>query len=136
MNLIKTFEKAYTKKLERGWEYIYIWIDIHETILYPTYKKNSEYIYYPYAKEVLQYLSIRPEIKLGLYTCSKKDEIKEYIKFFKSNYIIFEFANKNTDCEETEYGDFTEKPYYNVLIEDKSGFEPDKDWEVLLNYLK
>jgi hypothetical protein len=136
MNLLKTFQTAYRKKIERGWEYIYVWVDIHETMLYPTYKINSDYIFYPYAREVLERLSARPEIKLGLYTCSKKEEIEKYLQFFRSNYITFEFVNKNTDCDKTEYGDFTDKPYYNVLIEDKAGFEPEKDWKELLNLFR
>ena len=33
--------------------------------------------------------------------------------------------------ENTNGGDFTDKPYFNVLFEDKAGFVGDKDWYVV-----
>jgi len=32
---------------------------------------------------------------------------------------------------QSEYGDFTEKPYINVLIEDKAGFGAEEYWAKL-----
>jgi hypothetical protein len=36
----------------------------------------------------------------------------------------------------SEFQDFVDKPYFNVLLDDKAGFDPDRDWVELLNYFK
>jgi len=64
-----------------------------------------------------------------LYTCSHDSEIEKYKKFFKKNDIRFEMVNENTDVSDTDYGNFKSKPYMNVLLEDKAGFDPEKDWD-------
>ncbi len=52
MSIVKAFKKAFEKKEERGWDKIYVFVDIHETILYPTYELNGEKDFYPFAIEV------------------------------------------------------------------------------------
>ena len=37
--------------------------------------------------------------------------------------------------KDTDFQDFSEKPYFNILLEDKAGFDPNKDWELILEYL-
>ena len=137
MDITKPIKLAYEKAKQRGWDRIYIWVDIHETVLKPTYKSNSDYVFYDDAKEALQYLSKIEFVKLGLYTCTKKEEIGRYLDFFKSNDIIFEHVNVNSEVQTTEYGEFNgDKPYFNVLIEDKAGFEPEIDWKVVIKFFK
>ena len=71
---------------------------------------------------------------MSLYTCSYPKEIQEYINFFKEHDIEFTFINKNPDVENTIYGYYEDKPYFNVLFEDKAGFDAKNDWGDVLMY--
>lgn len=109
-------------------------MDIHQTVLYPDYDNKQELKFYPYAKEVLQYLSNREDISMGVFTCSYPQEIQKYMKFFEENGIVFEHVNKNTEVDNTAYGYYEDKPYFNVLFEDKAGFDAENDWEEIALY--
>jgi len=134
MSIIKAIDKAFKYKEKRGWDKIYFYFDIHETILYPDYNNEDPLKFYDHAKEVLQYLSKRTDVSIGLYTCSYPQEIKRYKKFFRENDIIFKYANKNPDVEDTAYGYYEDKPYFNVLFEDKAGFDAENDWILVKEY--
>lgn len=136
MSIIRAFDKAFQKKSERGWDKIYVFIDIHETMLYPTYERGCEKKFYPLAEETLLLMSSVGDISLGLYTCSYPEEILEYMEFFRSRGIEFRHINKNLDEKSNKYGYFEEKPYFNVLIEDKAGFDGEYDWSGIYRYLK
>lgn len=136
MSIIKAFKNALKKKNERGWEKIYVFVDIHETILKPTYKIRGEKEFYRHAKEALQLMSDSDNVSLGLYTCSYPDEIQEYLEFFKENNIIFEHVNENLEVDNDAYGYFEDKPYFNVLLDDKAGFDAEEDWIKLKFFAK
>jgi hypothetical protein len=136
MSIVKAIDRAFRNKEKRGWDKIYFYFDIHETILYPDYNNAEQLVFYKHAKEVLQYLSKRDDIVMGLFTCSYPQEIKKYKKFFKENNIIFKYANKNPEAEDTAYGYYEDKPYFNVLFEDKSGFDAENDWLLIKDYFK
>jgi len=135
MSIVKAFEKAFEKKEERGWDKIYVFVDIHETMLYPTYELHGKKDFYPFAIEVLWAMSQRDDISLGLYTCSYPEEIEIYLKAFENAGIRFEHINVNREEKNSKYGCFDQKPYFNVLIEDKAGFDAEEDWLLLADYL-
>jgi hypothetical protein len=127
---------SFAKAEERGWGITYWCVDIHDTMIKSNYKTGAiPNEFYPFAVEVLQYLTKRGDIKLILYTCSHPHEIEEYIELFKTNNIVFDFINENTDVKTdlNGYGNYDRKPYFNVLLDDKAGFEP-SDWLVLKNF--
>jgi len=37
MSITKAFENGFKRMEERGWEQIYVFVDIHSTVLYPDY---------------------------------------------------------------------------------------------------
>lgn len=123
---------------KKGWDKTYWFFDLHSTIIKPNYEYgNIPTEFYPFAKEVLQLISKRDDISMGIYTCSHPHEVEEYIEYFTCNDIHFQFINKNPEIKTVEgsYGYYKDKPYMNVLFEDKAGFDPDHDWEEVLNYL-
>ena len=124
------FENSFKMLKDRNWEHFYLFVDIHATILYPDYGGLSKK-YYPYAKEMLKKLSKDKRIKLALYTCSYPNEIKEYIEFFEKDGIHFEYINKNPDVPNTRGGYFEDKPYMNILLDDKAGFVAEWDWYMI-----
>ncbi len=126
-NIEKTFQLMKTK----GWNKVYWAVDIHETVLKPNWDAMATsgipHDWYPGAKEVLQEVSKRDDISLILYTCSYDDEIVNYLKFFEESGIKFICVNSNPEVKNTRYGKFDVKFYYNVMLDDKSGFEGDVD---------
>lgn len=129
------FENSFKILTDRNWEHFYVFVDIHSTILYPDYGGLAK-VYYPHAKYMLQKLTNDKRIKLSLYTCSYPNEIQDYLDFFEKDNIHFDFVNKNPDVENTRGGYFQDKPYMNVLLDDKSGFVAEYDWfmiEYVLN---
>jgi hypothetical protein len=122
---------------DKKWDKIYIAVDIHNTIVYGNYNKNglpTEYI--SNSKEVLQYLSTRKDIVLIIYTCSHPSEITKYLSFFKKDSIIFKYANENLDIHNDSLGCYNKKIYFNLLLEDKAGFNAETDWTILYEYIK
>lgn len=129
MNLVNVIINAKTLSRDRGWDTIYWAIDLHGTVSPPTYSNRDLTInYYPYAKEALQALSANPENKLILFTSSYLDDCKQIVERFKLDNIIFDYVNENPEVANTTYGDYTKKLYYNILLDDKAGFDPETDW--------
>ena len=106
-SIIKAFNTAHEKKLVNHWDKNYVLVDIHATILKPSYHNEEKFEFYPYAKEVLRLLSIKKDYSLILWTSTYHDKI---------------------EC-------FDEKTYFDIGIDDKFGFEPETDWEEIFYYL-
>lgn len=118
---IKTCVKQIT---ERNWDKVYWAFDLHGTVLVPNYKAGSiPTEFYENAKETLQMISKMPNICLIMYTCSHPNEVEEYLEFFKKNDIHFKYVNENPEVVNGAYGYYADKFYFNVLFEDKAGFE-------------
>ena len=128
--------KAFEKSKERKWNKTFWAVDIHDTILKGNYDENNlPTEWFPLAKEACKMMSDRSDIELILYTCSWPEEIKKYLVFFEESGIHFKFANSNGDVPNSGLGHYNNKPYFNVLFEDKAGFHPD-DWEIVIDLLK
>lgn len=120
----------------KGWDKTYWAFDIHGTILKPTFQSavlSTEF--YPYAKEVMQMISRQSNVVRILYTCSYPDEIAGYLKFFERQGIHFDYVNENPEICSGAYGHYERKFYFNVLFEDKSGFDPLTDWKAVYHLL-
>jgi len=131
----RLFDHSY----EKEWYETYWAIDIHGTISNPDYRKTdkSKIDYYPYAKETLQLLSNRDDIKLILSTSSYPHELDIYLDSFKKDNINFNYINENPEITHSKgsFGYYVDKYYFNVLFEDKSGFIPERDWKFVYNAL-
>jgi hypothetical protein len=135
--ILEAFERAFFNARKKNWDKIYVAIDIHDTIVRGNYRTDvlpTEF--YPFAKKVLQHLSSRQDIVLILNTCSWPEEIEKYINFFKVYGIDFLYTNENPEVPNTALGCYTTKFYFNVMIEDKAGFNAENEWEELYNYFK
>jgi hypothetical protein len=132
--IIDAFKRAFELMVIRKWDYIYVAVDMHGTICQGYYKNNQDLAFYPHAKTVLQLLTQSKQIKLILYTCTTIEELQHYLTWFQSNDIHFDFINENPECTNTTIADFSKKPYFSVLLDDKAGFNPD-DWKTILDFL-
>lgn len=134
--ITKAMQKAFDLAKERSWEKTYQAFDIHETIIIPNYKYGDiPTEFYLFAKEVMQTISNREDICLIMYTYSHPNEIKEYLKLFEENGIKFEYINRNPEVQSEGYGYYEDKLYFNVLFEDKTGFDVNNDWINVKNKL-
>ena len=132
--ITKSIVKAFKIANERNWEKIYVAVDIHDTIVVSNYSTSElPTEFFPNAKYVLQYLSKRKDVILILYSSSFPWQMRQYIDFFKSFDIKFKYANCNPEVENKNYGYYNDKFYFNVLIEDKAGFDTDNDWFEVYN---
>lgn len=135
MNISKSFDIAFQKMKERKWDKIYVLVDIHDTILEACYHNKEEHKWFPHAKEALEIMSHAQNISLILWSSTHPSILEEYVAFFKENGIKFNFVNKNTDEANTSLSCFDDKTYFNVGIDDKFGFEAEKDWKEIYDYL-
>ena len=137
-SLLKWIKKMFFHAEERKWYETYWFIDVHGVISKPDYRKKVKEIeYYLYVKETLQYITKnRPDIIMILYTSSYPDEIEIYMKQFEKDNIFFKYVNENPEINESKgnFGCYDKKPYYNVLIDDKSSFDPEIDWQPIYEY--
>lgn len=135
--IIRAIETCFNQAKQKNWAKTYWCFDIHGTILKPTHQKNNIATeFYPGALTVLQYLSTRTDIVCILYTCSYPHEIKQYLEFFQKHKINFQYVNENPEITESAYGYFEDKLYFNVLLDDKAGFDGELDWFSIGELLK
>jgi hypothetical protein len=138
MSLIKSFDNAYADAIRKDWSYIYVFLDLHSTLIKPNYSAgNIPTEFYKGALEGLRIMSAAQDIKIIMYTCSHPHEIEQYEKMFSRYGIKFDFINENPEVTTTPqgYGCYDKKPYFNILIDDKASFNPETEWEDIINYL-
>ena len=135
MNIEKSFDRAFKRMKDRNWEKIYVLVDIHDTVFEACYHEKEEHKWYPFAKEALDIMSHAQQISLILWTSTYENVINDYVEYFKTNGIRFDYINRNTETKNTSLSCFDEKTYFNVGIDDKFGFEAETDWEIIYNYL-
>ena len=131
---------AFRKKKERGWDKwpkVYWAIDLHDVIIPGSYTRNNEgKILYPYAEEVLQWLTTRQDMCPILFTSSHADSITEILKWLEKKNIRFDYVNANPECIDTELCSFAVKFYFDIMLEDKAGFVGNTDWLEIKEILK
>jgi hypothetical protein len=127
--ITRAIENCLRHAKERNWSKTYWAFDIHGTILKSNFKRDEiSTEFYPGAIEVMQMLGKRKDIVKILYTCSYPNEIEQYITYFKKHDIHFDYVNTNPEVADGGYGYYQDKFYFNVLMDDKAGFDGETDW--------
>jgi len=132
----KYIHKMFLHSFSKEWYETYWVIDMHRTLIKPTYDLNDKSLhYYPFVLETMQILTDRDDIKTIMWTSSYPQEIKEYIKELYDVGIVFDNINENPDISSNNgnFGYYEKKFYFNVLIDDKAAFDPETDWEPIYN---
>ena len=133
--IIRAFDSAFTRKEEQGWEKMYVLVDIHDTIFKACYENEETYEAYPWALTTLRLMTQHKDICLILWTSTYPEKLDEYLKKFAECRISFDMINGNSEVPNTELSCFDHKPYFNVGIDDRFGFNPEEDWRSLWFYL-
>lgn len=127
MNLFN-IERAFIAKKEREWDTLYVAVDAHGTLIKP-YHHSAQF--YPGVVEVMKWFNSRPDFKVILWTSSHQKEIDELLLKAADEGFTFDFVNENPLEKNSERANFSRKFYFNILIEDKSGFDPITDWKLI-----
>jgi hypothetical protein len=131
----RAFVNAWDAKVRKGWDRIYVLVDVHGVIYEPDYTKVAEKVY-PVALEPLRKMTEDDSIKLILWTCSREKDIEKYRAELREHGIEFDWVNRNPEVEHVEaLGDYRNKLYANVILDDKAGFDPAEDWDVINSWL-
>ena len=135
-SICDTFKTAFDTLIARNWNHIYVLVDVHGVMMEPNYGSISTDIY-PDCVDPLQILSTDPKIKLIMWTCSNHNHVELYRTVFKALDIHFDYVNENPEVSHKDSsGDYTVKLYANVIMDDKAGFDPHVDWNLLHQYLR
>ena len=129
----------FNQSFKKEWFETYWAIDLHSTVMESSYDLNNKEIkYFPFAKEVLQILTNREDVELIMWTSSYPQEIVEYDRQFKNDEIIFNSKNENIGISSNNgnFGYYNDKFYFNILFDDKAGFDPFIEWEAIYKLLK
>jgi len=133
-SVIKAFINANTKKHQRDWDTLYIKLDIHETVMKPDWDGIATE-FYPKALDALRLIEADPLYKIIMWTCSKKEDREHYRDLLKMEGISIYSINSNPDVEGVlNWGDYSQKPYCNIVLDDKAGFDPYEDWQEIIDY--
>ena len=136
MSIIKSIERAYSLLEERNWDTIYWCIDLHGTCLKSNYDNCDYEFINEDAKKTLQLISSLKESVIILWSSCYNDIKPDIFQFFNENNIRVWYFNENIEINNTKTGCFNEKFYFSIGLDDKFGFDPDTDWELIYNYLK
>jgi hypothetical protein len=133
MSNLFNLDRVLILKEKLGWDTVFIAIDLHDTIVYgklhPRYK-SGQFDYFQHATDVLKHWTETPWIKLILFSSSSEKHINDFLTNVAEYGVKFDYVNKNPECSGTtkETANFGEKFYYNVLLDDRAGFNGDEDW--------
>jgi hypothetical protein len=130
-------KKAFKRMRERHYNRLYWLIDIHDTIFVGKFDKhNREKEFYPYAKEVLTWLSIRPDMCIILWSSAHKEPVQEIANWLDEEGIIVDYLGENPEMKTGYLCDFSRKLAFDIGLDDKFGFEGETDWKLILDTLK
>ena len=125
--ITRAIERAYQVLRERNWDTVYWAVDLHGTVLKSNYETGQYEFVNQAAKLALQYLCRLPETKLIFWSSLHDHDWRGVQHFFEEHGIRVDYINENPEVSDTETGNFSQKFYFSILVDDKAGFSPD-DW--------
>lgn len=134
MNISKVIESTFKRAKEKNWDYVVFLVDIHDTIFKGTYSNVENFEYIGKAKEALQLMSAREDIKIILWS-STYSKNKYILQLYKDNINIDAFNRNIQDIQNTDIACFNEKPFFSIGIDNAFGFDPENDWEEVIEAL-
>lgn len=134
--ITKSIQDAFKRAEKQHWWKLYIAIDIHGVMFESTSVVERQRIFLPGALETLRYLSSRRDIEMFLFSCSHSKELWEVKDFLAKNNVNVAPMPDYTEISSMGRGNYLLKPYYNLLLDDKGGFEANEWLAVLAEFKK
>jgi hypothetical protein len=136
MNIFN-IRRAFEQKREKGWKKLYWCVDLHDVVIEGKYNKfNEGAAIFPHAKEFFQWANKRKDMILILWTSSYEEALDKTLLRLGEEGILFHFVNANPLEKNNSLCDFNKKFYFNILLDDKAGFDGATDWGLIINELK
>jgi len=137
-DILNLIQRQHNKQMTQQWYETYWLIDCHGVIIRPNHRDElpNRLNYYDFAKRSLKLLTARTDIRMILYTCSHEYQIKHYTNLLSMDDIEFDYINDNPEIGEGDYGDYTHKPYFDVYLDDKAGFDAEAEWYDIFRWLR
>jgi len=128
MSIQKGISRAYNVAMERGHEMIFWCIDLHGTVLESNYSSDSfTFLNANETVPALQAISALPETRIILWSGITDADRDQVVKLFTDNGIRVDWVNENPAVPSSGTGNFEQKFYFSILVDDKAGFCP-TDW--------
>lgn len=138
-------KKRFEIASKRRWDKVIVAVDLHDTVMnsekYNAAIKNSQTVrhaskwaVYQQAILPLQMLTKRTDVKLVWYTGTDEKTLEIITSMLFAEYSIkFEGIAGGDEFELVHEGQsFENKPCFDILLEDKAGFDPEEDWKEVL----
>jgi hypothetical protein len=132
-NIRRAFKLFYTRKYRK----MYWKIDVHDTIFVGKFdKENKDKEFFPDAKEVLQWLSDNPKMCIILWSSAHEEATRKIADWLGENGIKVDYLGENPEVPNNHLCDFSKKIAFDILLDDKAGFEGETDWGLIKKELK
>lgn len=132
----ETIIRTHKRFKEKGYANWYWAIDVHDVIFKGNYKRDSDLTWVPNAKRALKIMATIPEIKVILWTSSHEDEIKRIVNKIETETGLKIFSvNGNPDFSKDDLCNFYDKFCFDILLDDKAGFNYYNGWEQVIETL-
>lgn len=131
----KAITRAYDILEARNWDTVYWAIDLHGVCLKSNYQNGGYTFENDDVLKGLRAISERPESKIILWSSCHKAEQPAIIAFMAEHGVTVHYFNENPEVEDTSTGNFTDKFYFSILLDDKAGFDPETDWKEIIQTL-
>lgn len=133
MSIKKSIRDALKKYKDRNFSSLYVVVDAHDTFLRATYDPTRPFEFInDDAKTALQFLSAIDEVDLILWTSMWDEDAEHLMSWLAHQGIHFDDFNQNQYEDSTAYANFDQKFYFSLLFDDKAGFDPDVDWQIVI----
>ena len=132
--ILDSINNAYRIMRERKWDTLYWAIDLHGVCLKSTYVSSQHEWISADAIAGLQAIATQPENKIILWSAVHETEKQAIIDKFSEKGIKITGFNRNPEVFNTSTSNFNEKFYFNVLLDDKAGFDYMTDWNAIIRF--
>lgn len=132
---MNSVERAYEQFRAKKFQFIYVMMDLHGTIVKSTYD-NDQREYYSQALAFMRFLNKFPEVKIILWSSCHPDDQKKYLADFAVHGIKIDYFNENPEVKNTVTGCFDQKFYFSIGIDDKFNFNPETDYPLYTLYFE
>jgi hypothetical protein len=130
-------ERAFKQAKEKKYPFVFWLVDLHDVIIEGKYNRMNEgREFFPDAALVLRWITRRKDQRLILWSSSHKDALDDIVKWLRLNHIEVDYVNENPEVANSNLCDFSKKPYFQILLDDKAGFEGATDWTLIKEELK
>lgn len=134
--ITQAIDRALKKAKDKGWDKIYWAIDVHNTCLLNTHASGEHHWLSDGVVDALRYMSDDSRNVITLWSSAWPAYQEEIVEFFKEEGIRVSYFNENPEISSSGLTCFDKKFYFDILIDDKAGFEWETDWDLIVKHLK